>query len=260
VPWSSDLLAKLRRRSFSIRGLVADCGLRTTNAKRQVVPLADATGEFVPTLEGKQIGRYWCAPPTVAVRLDSGEPIFRARDEKYARAKFVIRQTAAYPIVGPREHVTHFRNSLHALYEPEGGVDVRFLVGLLNSKVLRFAYVASVRESQQKAFPQVKLGPLGMLPFRSVDLSQKEERALHDRIVHLVESMLLLQRERRSSARAGEAPREELHGDAKSHESLARAASELDARIDEEVFQLYDLDPEEIALVEETVATLAPPP
>ena len=166
---------------MSIRPYLADCGVRTTNAKSQVVKVAEAKGKFVITLEGKQIGRYWCAPPEVAVRLDTDARVFLGRDHKYQNAKFLIRQTAAYPIAGPREHATHFRNSLHALYAPDGDLDVRYLVGLLNSKLLRFAYVTTIREASQRVFPQVKLGPLGTLPIRALDLNRRRAKEARPR-------------------------------------------------------------------------------
>ena len=89
------------------------------------------------------------------------------------------------------------------------GPDVRFVVALLNSKLLRFAYVTTVREAQQRVFPQVKLGPLGRLPIRNVDLSDATEKATHDRIVDLVEALLTLQREQRAEACSEESRAEE---------------------------------------------------
>ena len=116
------MVAKLRSKATWIRSLLSDCGMRTTHAKGQVVKLEDAEGEFVAALEGKQIGRYWCAPPNVAVRLDSGRPMFRAKNAKYERAKFVIRQTAPYPIVGPREHaLPHFATRCTRFTSPAWG-------------------------------------------------------------------------------------------------------------------------------------------
>jgi hypothetical protein len=249
-PWTASgaqsLLDKLRKGSTSIRRYLADCGVRTTDAKRQVVGLADVRGKCMPVLEGRQIGRYSCAPPEVAVRLDAGPKVFVSRDEKYKKAEFLIRQTAAYPVVGPREHATYFRNSLHALYPPDNGWDVRYVVGLLNSKLLRFAYVASVREAHQRAFPQVKLGPLGELPIRDLRLDVQEERAQHDRMVDLVAGMLGL--------------KHELTGARGSRVELEARIAELDRRIDAEVFRLYDLTEDEITSVETTVGALAPPP
>jgi len=251
-PWTFSsargLLEKLRQKSMSIRPYLAYCGVRTTNAKRQVVKVAEAKGKFVITLEGKQIGRYWCAPPEVAVRLDTDARVFLGRDHKYQDAKFLIRQTAAYPIAGPREHATHFRNSLHALYAPDGDLDVRYLVGLLNSKLLRFAYVTTIREASQRVFPQVKLGPLGTLPIRALDLQSPAERKKHDHVVELVDAMLTAQRELRSENNATKARARELR------------VRELDADIDRTVFDLYGLTPAEVAEVETVIETLAAAP
>jgi hypothetical protein len=251
-PWSFSssraLLDKMRQGSMSIRPYLADCGVRTTDAKRQVVRLGEAKGKFVPTLEGKQIGRYWCAPPEVAVRLDTDAPVFFGRDHKYENARFLIRQTAAYPIAGPREHATYFRNSLHALYAPSDDIDVRYLVGLLNSKLIRFAYVTTIREASQRVFPQVKLGPLGSLPIRALDLGSAADRAKHDRVVDLVDAMLVAQRELRSQL-----------DEAGSEERRLRAR-QLDAEIDREVFELYGLTATEVEQVDAVIVTLAPAP
>jgi hypothetical protein len=265
-PWTASsaktLVDKLRRGSTSIRRFLADCGVRTTDAKKQVTRLDAARGKFVPVLEGRQIGRYSCSPPEVAVRLDADRHLFVSRDEKYERAAFLIRQTAAYPIVGPREHATYFRNSLHALYAPDNGWDVRYVVALLNSKLLRFAYVATVREAHQRAFPQVKLAPLGALPIKDPKLDVREGRAQHDRLVAMVSEMLDLKHELRKTVdpTAANAPHTRTAQlDARTAALHARIAT-LDARIDDEVFRLYQLTDGEIATVEAAVAALAPPP
>ena len=84
--------------------------------------------------------------------------------ETYQRAPFVIRQTARHPIVGPKNTTEYFRNSLLALYEPDNGYDIHYVVGLLNSRLFRFLYTTAVRESAQASFPQVKVRSLRDLP------------------------------------------------------------------------------------------------
>lgn len=145
-----ELLERLRPNTFSVRPYLADCGIRTTAAKKQVVGLLESKATDLAALEGKRIGRYWCSPPTIAVRTDQGS-VLRSSEEKYEAAEFLVRQTAAYPIVGPHRYARYFRNSVHALLRPEPPMDIRYLVGLLNSKLMRFAYVALTRESGQKA-------------------------------------------------------------------------------------------------------------
>lgn len=245
---SRSLLAKLAARSFSVKPFVADCGIRTTAAKEQVVDLAAAKGTFLPALEGKQVGRYWCAPPEVAVRLDTKEGLFKSKDEKYIQAEFLIRQTAAYPIVGPHEHTQYFRNSLHGLRAPDNGIDVRYLVALLNSKLIRFAYVETIREASQRTFPQVKLGALASLPLREIASGDTAGRALHDRLVELVDALLQLHRKLRTESNPAR------------RDALANQAAALDGEIDQCVYRLYDLTEAEIGAVERVVQELVPPP
>lgn len=239
---SADLVQKLRANSFSLDKLVSDCGIRTTSAKDQVFPLAEVKGKHVAALEGKQINRYSCSPAQIAVRTDSRKSVLFGKAENYAKAVFLIRQTAAFPIVGPHEHVPHFRNSLHGLSAPEHGLDVRYVVGLLNSKVIRFAYTSTVREAQQRTFPQVKIGALRNLPIRSIDLGKPDERRLHDEIVQLVSRALEVQKKIGSE-------KNPMRRDSLSHQFTT-----TDEQIDAAVFRLYNLSAEEVRVIEDTIS------
>ena len=134
-------------------------------------PLTDTSTETdtgVGLLEGKPVQRWRCDPPAKTLKLDyradDGEYFTIRPLETYRRARFVIRQTARHPIVGPKRGTEYFRNSLLALFDPDNGYDVGYVVGLLNSRLIRFLYTTSVRESAQASFPQVKVGSLRDLP------------------------------------------------------------------------------------------------
>jgi len=236
-----ELFDRLTTNSFSVRPFLADCGIRTTSAKQQVVGIAEARPKDLPVLEGKRIGRYWCNPPTAAVRFDRGQ-VIKGSEEKYEFAEFLVRQTAAYPIVGPRRHARYFRNSLHALSKPEAPMSILYLVGLLNSKLLRFAYIAATREAGQRTFPQVKLGALAKLPLRRIDFGQAGDRKAHDEIVELVESLLGLQMDLSASG-----------GSTKPSGIRARIQT-LDQRLDDVVYRLYGIDASSRRIVDETLA------
>jgi hypothetical protein len=246
-PWQDDrhatLLAKIRDGGDSLGALVADPGVHTGNCARALLgPLADAPAGVVPILEGRQVGRYRCAPPAKALRLDyapgPGDYFAIRPVARYADAPFLIRQTAPYPIVGPRRGAVYFRNSLLALYPPADGRAVEWLVGLLNSSLMRYVYRAAVRESRQRAFPQVKVGALRALPIRRPDLADPRDRALHDAIVATVRALLALHEDHDAS------PPERERAE------LRTAAEVLDRRIDREVYELYRLDEGEVGLIE----------
>src|SRR5262249_42174055 len=156
----------------SIRRWISDCGIKTSNVGEQVVRIEMASPEDIPVLEGKVVERYACHPPVHALRK-----FVPGHSDKFADAEFLIRQTASYPIVGPHKHAIYFRNTLHALYANEPWPDVRYIVGLLNSRFVRFLYQESVREAKQGTFPQVKVGSLGALPLRALDPAKPEEKA-----------------------------------------------------------------------------------
>jgi Eco57I restriction-modification methylase/restriction endonuclease TaqI-like protein/type I restriction and modification enzyme subunit R-like protein len=249
-PWtfapSAALIRRLHVNAFSLDKFIGDCGIRTTSAKDQVVELKDAKGKYVPALEGKRVQRYTCEQPEIAVRLDSRKDVYVSAEKRYKAAKWLVRQTAAYPIVGPHEHATHFRNSLLALFEPDNGTEIEYLVALLNSRLMRFIYTETVREARQQAFPQVKVGALRTLPMRRIDPSKREEKAEHDALVRLVGEAVALGRKMMSEQNP--LRREALH----------RKFEMTDAEIDQRVFRLYGLSAEEITLVEQAVEASSP--
>ncbi len=109
----------------------------------------------------------WATRPPVHAILEPQEgPRILGQRALQAQARFVVRQTAPHPIVGPKVGADLFRNSLHALLDArdELGVETLYLVALLNSEPLRAIYRALVRESGQRVFPQVKIASLRRLP------------------------------------------------------------------------------------------------
>ena len=241
-----SLWRKLCQNSTSLGKLVADVGVHTGNcAQRLLLGGEDDAADCEPILEGRQISRYACQPARLRLRLgyrrQPGDYFTVRPEARYASAPFLVRQTASYPIVGPRRHATYFRNSLLALYSPDGSLDVRYLVGLLNSRLMRYAYQRMVPEASQKAFPQVKVSSLRRLPIRWPDLPDARDRARHDAIVSLVDRMLALHE----------------HSEQEQPQSAAARRAQVaatDREIDNLVFAMYDLTAEEIALVERATA------
>lgn len=250
-PWKLNpgaaVLEKMCSDAWYLGKEVGDPGVHTGNcAKKLIHKTEDAQPGDLPVLEGKQISRYACADPKKVLRADyapSGREYFRiSTPARYTEAPFVIRQTAAHPIVGPRRHANHFRNSLLALYAAPAPVNTLYVVGLLNSSLLRFAYRALIQEAGQRAFPQVKVKSLRALPLKRIDPERPDERAAHDDIVAQVTTLLSLW--------------ELLEAECveKATEVLRRQIAATDRAIDEAVFTLYGLSDDERAEVEALLA------
>jgi hypothetical protein len=100
-------------------------------------------------------------------------------------------------------------------------LDYRFLCGVLNSRYLRWKYDAVVRE-QGRVFPQVKWAKICRLPI--LDVEEKKQQP----IIRLVDRIL----------------------SAKQRNPKADTSA-LEQQIDQLVYALYGLTPEEIQIVEE---------
>ena len=246
-PWippspHSDLIERLRAQAGPLDDCFADPGVHTGNcAKKLVLAVDEALPDAVPVLEGKQVARYVCRRPTKVLRLgydaSRGEYFRIGSIDRYRDASFVIRQTASHPIVGPRRHADYFRNTLLALYPPKDGRDVRFVVAILNSRLMRYVYTVAVKESAQKAFPQVKVRSLRSLPIRAIDPDSKPDKEIHDLLVTRVQRLIDLHRYVETAETAHD------------REVLGRRIRGLDREVDQLVERLYDLSEAEVAQV-----------
>ena len=116
----------------------------------------------------------------------------------------------------------------------------KYLLGILNSKLLTF-YLRQKLITNVQGFPQVLMSQLEQLPIRLINVSDPADKARHDRMVSLVDSMLALYKQL---------------ADAKSEAQkgiIQRQIDATDREIDQLVYELYGLTEEEIAVVEEGV-------
>ena len=117
--------------------------------------------------------------------------------------------------------------------------DLRYLTGLLNSTLLGW-FFPNISAPFRGGWMSANRQFLSLLPFRPIDFDSPADRTRHDRLVALVEKMLALTPKLRAAT--GEHERA----------TLQNAVTATDNQIDQLVYELYDLTPEEIALVENT--------
>lgn len=143
---------------------------------RAEAPDADHT---VPLLQGRDVSEFQVRAPRLYLHPDP-EVMARSRCrlrplDEYRRARFVVRQTAAYPIAAM--HSGHpFRNSLLAGFSHEQ-LAPEIVVALLNSSLFRALHVARQRDARQAAFPQMKIRHLRSLPMPPAEPARFEELA-----------------------------------------------------------------------------------
>ena len=141
--------------------------------------------------------------------------------------KIVTRQTGDSIIAAIDRKKLYTGRSLHSWVVKQGqNVNLELALGILNSKLMTYLYQATSRE-KGRAMAQVKLNKLRELPFPNIVRLNSSEKALLSKIERTVMKM------------QGSIASQEL--------------SELAAKSDQLVYQLYGLTPEEIALVERAV-------
>ncbi|MFA4907554.1 MAG: N-6 DNA methylase [archaeon] len=160
------------------------------------------------------------------------------RKKLFEQPKILIRQTADHIMASYDTDGWYCLKSGIIVQLPRNAqIRYEYLLGLLNSRLVKYLYDELVGE-QARVFPEVKPVQLFKLPIRAIDFSNPADKAQHDRIVALVETMLALHK------RLPEVntPQEK--------DVIQRQITATDAQIDKLVYQLYGLTEEEIKVVE----------
>ncbi len=162
-------LAELAKLPAFPRELFGEMGFQTTKSVTQTLllraPTPDARHDY-PLLEGRDVREFSEGEPRLFLAPDPTILAIarcRVRDRNdYQRVRFVIRQTARYPIAALHRGLP-FRNSLLAGFAVDD-LPAGLVVGLLNSSLYRALHLALRRDARQATFPQVKIAHLRALP------------------------------------------------------------------------------------------------
>ena len=111
--------------------------------------------------------------------------------------------------------------------------DIKFILGLLNSTILNWRYKLTSSNNH------ILTNELYRLPFPSIDLSQKENIQVHDKIVQYVEQLLRLN-----------VQKESINLSVNLY-TIEDKIAHFEKRIDELVYQLYNLEEPEIDIIKE---------
>jgi hypothetical protein len=117
------------------------------------------------------------------------------------------------------------------------GSSEKYLLGILNSKLITFFY-SRLSSTYRGGYLRFIYQYLEQLPIHSINFDNSQDKSRHDHIVKLVEQMLEAKEKLSNAKTEAETNRLEMQCQA------------LDRQIDEAVYELYGLTPEEIEIVE----------
>src|ERR1039458_7612004 len=111
-----------------------------------------------------------------------------------AKNKLVTRQIGVYPEFGLDPYGYQCLNTVFMVNVYADGYDPRFLLGVLNSKLLQRLWTERFYD-QRRTFPKIKGTYLEQLPICCVNFTDATAKAQHDAVVVKVEAMLATKKE-----------------------------------------------------------------
>jgi hypothetical protein len=210
---------------------------KVAKEKPYVFEGARPSAEWSPLLRGSLIHRYitrW----NNNYWIKYGEWLAAPRDPSIFSApeKLVIRQTGDSLIATHIKNGIICRNNLHIIIN-NSDLNVLFFLALLNSTLLNFVYEI-MNPEKGEALAEVKKFHVEQLPIPFLDVSKKNDREKHDKLVLLVDKMLELKQKEAAE------PNQQLKT------MIARQVEGVDKAIDTVVYKLYNLTEDEITVVE----------
>jgi adenine-specific DNA-methyltransferase len=191
--------------------------------------------EWKPLLVGSDVNRYTLQFPNNLFIKYGRWLMYPSNESLMLQPKILLRQTSDILRACYDDNNYYCQNSLFIVHSEK--INLKYLLGLLNSKLLGFAYKFSNPQTA-KVFAEVKPSAIKSLPIRTINFSNAADKARHERMVALVEGMLAAKRQ---LAGAGTEAERNLY---------ERKCAAIDKQIDALVYELYDLTPQEITLVE----------
>ncbi|BAO30999.1 Eco57I restriction-modification methylase domain-containing protein [Sulfuritalea hydrogenivorans] len=214
-------------------------GIKTGDNARYVSKDEAALGYPVKALKTGEIGRYSLS--WKQFWLDWGDHLAGFRKSRVDVPKIVIqyirklsmqrRLVAAIDVNGSYYPL----NNYSYVSSDDPAYSLRYVLGILNSSALNYYFASTFIDYN------IKPTYLQQLPIRAIDMSNRLDRASHDRMVAMVNQMLQFHEDLASAKTA--------------HEKtlLERQIAATDRQIDTLVYELYGLTGDEIAIVEGSV-------
>jgi hypothetical protein len=209
---------------------------------RDVIEVASSGSvprSYKPCYGGKDITRYglaWgklaCLNSEVARCGGCWDP-----SAQNAKNKLLTRQIGQYPAFAVDEKGYQCLNALFMVNVVEDGPDPAYLLGILNSRLLRRYWIEKYYD-RRRTFPKIKGAYLKKLPIRLPKVNKARDMARQNRMKSLVNNMTGLHKH--LAAAKSEAQKTVIQ----------RQIDATDAEIDRLVYDLYGLTKAEIAIVE----------
>ncbi len=175
-------------------------------------------------------GDYPCITGTVVskfvphtIKYISKETLTQnSKDEKYfSNERILLRETGSYLMALYLNEHLYSNRSLYSIIINDDSYNTKYVLACLNSSLLQFYYKVQFK-AETELFPKIRIAQVKLLPIHSASPEQQQP------IIELVDAIL-------------GAKRQDPQAD----------TFDLEKQIDQLVYKLYDLTPDEIQLIEQ---------
>jgi len=189
---------------------------------------------YRPYLEGKDINPYSI---TYKHRwLKYGENLAAPRNPiLFEGERILVRRIVGKTLISAYTNSDYVTSQLLQIVKPFDQSTSKFLLGIINSKLMAF-YFRKKYNRQDKTFPEIRIYELASLPIKQIDKSKK---SFQIEIIKYVDLLLKLNEEKTG---------------AKLQTTISQFESKIqyyESKINQLVYQLYELTEDEIRIVEE---------
>jgi type I restriction-modification system DNA methylase subunit len=233
------LFKKMKNKSINLGNLVYVYNGIATNKNKEGMYDSPMSTKCKPLLLGKDISRYHFTFSNRYIEYDR-KMLLRPREESIflAKEKLVMQRIGGILITAYDDQKYYTFNSVNNLLVKEGcPYDLKFILGILNSKLMRFYYISNFT-NRSNLTVNISKTYLDKLPFPSIDLNKPLDKDKHDKMTELVDNMLVFNKKNFET----KTPQDKI--------SIQRQINTLERQIDSLVYELFALTEEEIEIVE----------
>lgn len=189
-------------------------------------------------IRGENISRYVITEGEYYVHPDfkNESKIFK-REEIFTKVPKMVTKFVSNNIEFALDEVgycnTNVVYNVHIIDES----NINYLLAVLNSKVVNF-WFKNIYVNDDTLFPHIQKNQLESIPIPLLDMSNTQDKEMHDKIVNLVDNIIALNKKLSAEKNPN------------SITIINRQINAVDKQIDSLVYKLYNLNDEEVKIVE----------
>jgi hypothetical protein len=197
---------------------------------------------WIKYVDGVDVKRYLIGWSGQYIKY--GNNLSRPRKyELFTQERILVRQIPSkppYAILATlvNEVIINDNNSMIIKILERSTYSLKYILGILNSKLISYWFVNKFGKLQRKLFPQFKINELREFIIPDIDLNIKSNIKKHDNIVSFVDKIIELKKKEVTETN----PQQKI--------MISRQIKGIDNAIDKLVYEIYNLTEEEIKIVE----------